>query len=376
MFAVRSRALSLYALSALCFSPSLALAEWRPPTHVACVGDSITYGYAASSSAKSYPSVLQSLFGAQVKVGNFGHNGATLLTAPYGDTPYVDQSEYQAANAFISGAGASAVVDVVILLGTNDSKPANWTPPSKPKNDQQFLSDYRALVEHFLALTPKPVLYLGLPLATGNDPCCSIDGTVIHDQILPLIKQVAQEKQLPIIDLNTPTSGHPEYFNDGVHPTDAGYALVAGLVHDGLLAMSGAAGGGASGSAGSSSVGGGSGGAPAGGASGGAGAAHVAGSGNIAGSGNVAGSGNIAGSAAVVANAGATSAGAVGAGGASSGGASVPTPSRNSPSSGCSVTSERAADGPAFGAAALLALSWLGLRRRRPSNVLQARQRS
>ena len=109
----------------------------------------------------------------------------------------------------MSGAGASAVVDVIIMLGTNDSKNFNWAPSGKPKNDQQFLSDYRAMVEHFSALAPKPLVFLALPLATGNSPCCSIDGTVIHDEIVPLIKQLAAEKHLPTIDLNTPTTGHP-----------------------------------------------------------------------------------------------------------------------------------------------------------------------
>jgi len=228
---------------------------------VACVGDSITYGYGASNqSTKSYPANLQTLFGSSIQVKNFGHNGATLLSAPYGDLPYEDQPEYSAATSFVSGAGANSVVDVVILLGTNDSKNFNWSPSGKPKNDQQFLSDYRAMVEHFSSLPSKPRIFLALPLATGNTPCCSIDGKVIHDEVLPLIKQLATEKSLPTIDLNTPTTGHPEYFSDGVHPTDAAYALVAQWVHDGLLVDSGAGSAGGAGNAGGVGAGGGSGG--------------------------------------------------------------------------------------------------------------------
>jgi len=200
----------LAVLASLSFVSSLAVAAPRVPTHVACVGDSITYGYGASNQAtKSYPANLQTLFGASVQVKNFGHNAATMLSAPFGDVPYEDQTEYTAAGSFVTGAGASAVPAVVILLGANDSKSLNWAPSGKPKNDQQFLKDYRAMVEHFSALTPKPQVFLALPLATGNNPCCSIDGTVIHDQILPLIKQLATEKNLPTIDLNTPTAGHP-----------------------------------------------------------------------------------------------------------------------------------------------------------------------
>mgnify|MGYP001544532645 CR=1 FL=1 len=211
----------------------VAAADPRRPTHVACVGDSITAGSGASSSAKNYVSVLQGLLGNGVQVKNFGNSGSTMLTEGYGDKPYTKQVEYTNATDFVKNAGATAVVSVVIILGANDSKPPNWEPAGG-KNDQQYLKDYRALVEHFAALPTKPVIYLGYPLATGNNPCCSIRGSIIHDEQLPLIKQLAMEKHLPIIDLNTPTTGHPEYFGDGVHPNDAGYAVMAGLVKKGL----------------------------------------------------------------------------------------------------------------------------------------------
>ena len=64
------------------------------------------------------------MFGSTVHVGNFGVNSATLLST--GDLPYKNQSQYTAATTFVSGAGANAVVDVIIMLGTNDSKSYNW----------------------------------------------------------------------------------------------------------------------------------------------------------------------------------------------------------------------------------------------------------
>ena len=125
------------------------------------------------------------------------------------------------------------------MLGANDSRQPNWAPSGKPKNDQQYLKDYRAMVEHFAALAPKPVVYVSLPLATGNNcscgaNCCQIDPSVIHDEELPLIEQLAAELRVPVIDLNTPTSAHPEYFADGVHPNDAGYVVLANLIKAGL----------------------------------------------------------------------------------------------------------------------------------------------
>jgi len=211
-----------------------AAAEPRKPTHVACVGDSITAGAGASAPAKSYVSLLQGLLGNTVQVKNFGNSGSTMLGPGFADKPYVLQAEYTAATDFVSNAGAGAVVSVIIMLGTNDSKPFNWEPANKPKNDQQYLSDYRAMVDHFAGLPTKPVVYVVYPLATGTAPCCSIRGEVIHDQEVPLLKQLALEKHLPTIDLNTPTLNHPEYFGDGVHPNDAGYVVMTDLVKKGL----------------------------------------------------------------------------------------------------------------------------------------------
>jgi acyl-CoA thioesterase-1 len=367
-----------------------ASATVRMPTHVVCVGDSITEGFASSNPAtKSYPAQLQGLFGLQVMVKNAGHSGTTMLSHGFGDSPYEDTYEYRAATDFVKNAGANAVVDVVILLGANDSKPQNWTPPGKPKNDQQFLTDYRAMVEHFNALTPKPLVFLALPTSTGNNPCCSINGTVIHDEEVPLMKQLAAELSLPIIDLNTPTAGHPEYFGDGVHPTDAGYVIVAMLVHAGLLQdfTPGAADAGADGSTdGSGAMGDGSadGGAAgngsavdagSGGTGGSAGSGGSAGNGSAvdAGSGGTGSSaGSVAGSGRSGASAGAPGTGAGGqSGGSNAGGGQAgssggaPAAQGSSSSGGCSVLGAREPGGLASLVSLSVLLTLNRLRRRR-----------
>ena len=59
---------------------------------VACVGNSITYGYTLPNPATdSYPSQLQQLLGDTYEVGNFGKSGATLLNK--GHRPYMQQEE-------------------------------------------------------------------------------------------------------------------------------------------------------------------------------------------------------------------------------------------------------------------------------------------
>jgi len=294
-----SVALSLALVASLWASG--AAAQVRMPTHVACVGDSITSGYMASTAAASYPSVLQNLFGSSVQVMNYGHISATMLSD--GDLPYQNQPEYTAATTFASGAGATAVVDVIIMLGTNDSKSYNWMVGTGTRA-QQFVTDCGAMVDHFASLPTHPLVYLAFPpRAFANT--YGISGTIIHDQILPLIQQVATAKGVPIIDVDTPTAPHPELFPDGVHPNDTGYALVAQVMHDGLLAPLG--GGGQGGSAGR------------GGASGQGGQGGQAGKAGSPGSGGAAGGGGHGGS---QSGAGGTSASG-GHGGAGQGGGSA-----------------------------------------------------
>jgi acyl-CoA thioesterase-1 len=360
------RALAL-AACALCWGGA-ARAATQVPTHVACVGDSITAGYAASSPSASYPSDLQGLFGAGVQVKNFGHSGATLMST--GDLPYTQQSEYTAATTFVSNAGAAASVDVVIMLGTNDSKSYNWTTGTGTRA-AQFRSDCGALVDHFANLSTHPQVFLVLPPQVYANSF-GIDGTVIDNQLIPIIQQVAAAKGVPVIDLNTPTMGHPELFSDGVHPTDAGYRLVAQLIHDGLLAPSGGGAGGpggaagAGGAAGGGQTGGHAGAGGAGGRSGGAGGSGGSASGGSSGAGGSPGSGGSAsggspgagGSGGSTPGTGGRATGGSASGGSPGMGGAAVDPGGSGPTPG--------AGGPAGGlAAALLLLLGLAAGRRR-----------
>src|SRR4051812_9912935 len=310
---LRGAAVLVVAL-AVTLPASRATAQVRTPTHVACVGDSITYGYMASSASASYPSVLQNLFGSSVQVKNYGHNSATMLST--GDLPYQTLSEYTAATTFVSGAGTTAVVDVIIMLGTNDSKSYNWMSGTSTRA-QQFVTDCGAMVDHFASLSTHPLVYLALPPRAFSNTY-GISGTIIHDQLLPLIKQVAAAKGVPIIDVDTPTASHPELFPDGVHPNDTGYALVAQVMHDGLLAPRGTGGqGGQSGQTGSAGRGGASGQGGQAGQNGQGGKAGQAGQSGQAGQGGKAGSSGAGGNGG---HAGAPQGGASGTGGASASG--------------------------------------------------------
>jgi acyl-CoA thioesterase-1 len=121
--------------------PLVVVVAWARPAlaaRIACVGDSITYGYGlASPSQQSYPAVLQTLLGTQHTVSNFGTSGCTLLKK--GDKPYWNDANFGASDAFKPDV-------VVVMLGTNDAKPQNWAYQA------DFASDYGSMIDHYRAL--------------------------------------------------------------------------------------------------------------------------------------------------------------------------------------------------------------------------------
>jgi lysophospholipase L1-like esterase len=91
-----------------------------PVTKIACVGDSITLGAGTSPDpafTNSYPAQLARMLGPDYLLRAFGVGGTTLLSK--GDFPYITTSAFTESLQFTPDI-------VVIMLGTNDSKPWNW----------------------------------------------------------------------------------------------------------------------------------------------------------------------------------------------------------------------------------------------------------
>ena len=60
---------------------------------IACVGDSVTYGYGIENRKKdTYPAVLQNMLGANYKVRNFGVSGHCVQDSS--DRPYANTKTY------------------------------------------------------------------------------------------------------------------------------------------------------------------------------------------------------------------------------------------------------------------------------------------
>jgi len=214
-------------------------------TKVACVGNSITYGYGLNG-ATTYPQHLQTILGDGYKVENFGNSGKMFHKAS--QESYWAQPEFTSAYSF-------APDIVVIELGTNDSKyfysgstdsynyyyygykqdgeGKNYTRESLVA---EMTKDYAALIDTFAHQTQAPKIYATLqPYANHPHEGWFITDSVIVNVVNPLIKEVATQKGVSIIDLHT-LFNKPEWLQaDSVHPNTQGAEALAQIIGESIL---------------------------------------------------------------------------------------------------------------------------------------------
>lgn len=181
-------------------------------TRISCVGDSITFGHGIKEAERKYPQQLGAILGEKFDVRNFGVSGTTLLSN--GDHPYIKTSAYRNALAFNPNI-------VIIKLGTNDTKPQNW------KHAGEFERDLNAMIDAFANLETKPKIYLCYPC-----PFYQLDGRHINEDrifngVIPILRKVARERGLPVIDMHTALSDRPQFFPDKLHPNGDGARAMA-----------------------------------------------------------------------------------------------------------------------------------------------------
>lgn len=179
--------------------------------HVACIGDSITSG-------SGYPVHLQAMLGDSYEVGNFGASGSSVLLNS--DTPYMKQSAFQEAKAFQPSI-------VVIMMGTNDAHEATY------ESIESFQADYKKLISAYQELESIPKIWLVTPPPIFENEL-DLSETTLEQGVISQIKQIADELDLPMIDVNTALINYPEYFGDGVHPNSEGAMLIASEINQAI----------------------------------------------------------------------------------------------------------------------------------------------
>ena len=205
---------------ALCLFALVAQASG--PVKVACVGNSVTYGYGLSNpDAESYPSQLQKMLGEGYEVGNFGKSGATLLYK--GHRPYIGLPEFHQALDFKPDW-------VVIHLGLNDTDPRNW-----PDWKEEFIPNYRALIDSFRLVNPEARILVCKMTPIFDRHSRFQSGTRYwHKQRQQASGQVAQGAGAQLIDLYLPLHSRPDLFPDALHPNPEGAKILAKTVYSAL----------------------------------------------------------------------------------------------------------------------------------------------
>lgn len=198
------------------------LSAQTSPIKVACIGNSVTYGYLLNNPAKeSYPSVLQNLLGDKFVVNNFGLSGATLLRN--GHNPYHKTKPFAAALDFRP--------DIAIIhLGLNDTDPRNW-----PEFRNEFAPDYARLIDTLRKQNPEVKIYICRLTPIFNEHPRFKSGTRDwYWQIQDLIPKIALANNTKLIDLNAPLYNRPDLFPDNLHPDKEGAKIIAQTVYANL----------------------------------------------------------------------------------------------------------------------------------------------
>lgn len=181
---------------------------------VACIGNSITYGVLIDKATDVYPALLQQKLGSGFEVRNYGVPGASVQFTK--DKTYMKTKQFDELLAFKP--------DILILkLGTNDSRPNEWS------TEVFFYADYVRLVRELKRIGG--VVWLCSPIPPFGDKWKERD-TIVRKHVIPLIHKVAKEEGLQVIDLyHSYRKDSSYYFPDGIHPTSEGYKLISECVY-------------------------------------------------------------------------------------------------------------------------------------------------
>jgi acyl-CoA thioesterase-1 len=180
-------------------------------SRVACLGDSIT-------SMTGYPEELQTLLGNGSVVGNFGVSSATVNLNS--NRPYYYDLAYRDARNFLP-------TTVIIMLGTNDARTDNYLKISN------FTANYERMLNRTQRWNSTQQIFLVIPPPIFENTL-DLNSTSYAEGVIPRIKQLAIDLDLPIIDVYTPLVNHPEDFYDGVHPNSEGVRIIVNTIYQAI----------------------------------------------------------------------------------------------------------------------------------------------
>ena len=214
---------------AVFFFAALAAASAFAKTKVACIGDSITFGYGLQNRLEdAYPFQLQKMldekFPGEYEVGNFGNSGRGIyLDSMRGKEKrgYKWMKEHQSALAFKP--------DIVVCnLGINDNG-EYLKEYTGGRERGQFVKDYMTLLADYAKLSPKPKFYIWTklsPLTKGQNFYRSPEPFLMQIDL----EEIARRTKATGIDMFTPFKGDrmdAVFARDHIHPDPEGAKIIA-----------------------------------------------------------------------------------------------------------------------------------------------------
>lgn len=189
---------------------------------VATVGDSLTYGYGLENREhEAYPSILAEKLGSHYQVSNFGLSGRSLQSSS--DYPYLQEK-----NGQLSLESEAAIV--IIMIGSNDSRPLYW-------DKERFMQEYGELVDRYRHMPSQPDIYLLVPPYVPTSRF-GLNNDIIRTELQEIIPSIAEDKGVEWINLYSLTEGRLDYYSDGLHLNLLGNQLVADTVYAAIMGKS------------------------------------------------------------------------------------------------------------------------------------------
>lgn len=205
-------------------------------TKVACIGDSITYGYGlAARDVESYPAQLQALldarFPGKYEVRNFGNSGRGV---------YLDSMRGRERRGFRHVPEHKAALEwkpdvVVCNLGINDNGEYIKEFTGGRKRGQ-FVEDYCALLDDYRkACNPKIAIWTKLsPLIRGQRFHRSCEPFIMQEDLVRIARRFGATE----IDMASPLRERMDriFAKDKIHPDREGASIIAKATFEALTA--------------------------------------------------------------------------------------------------------------------------------------------
>ncbi|MBO4265483.1 MAG: hypothetical protein J5922_05335 [Clostridia bacterium] len=206
---------------------------------ITCAGDSLTAGAQSSNVAKlAYPPVLDSMLPQNFECKNFGVGGTTMTIDVLETANGATFMSYYATAQYKAGKQFNPTI-VLLMLGCNDSVPLVNNAIGDADRTSRFITSGKTMINEYKAVSSNPTVFLMTPVQVSHAQAQASRKNNLDNNYLPLVKQLASECNVPLLDIYQRTADLDELYADGLHFNDDGYRYLAGIVLDELVSYYG-----------------------------------------------------------------------------------------------------------------------------------------